>query len=124
MLSRIFEEDVQKRKNASSQEPPSKRVKIYTNNEDIDDDEYEEALRKLKEYGKHQKGSNHKDIKHLMELTKLRHHAWIRENWPLIEEVIEKYPCLATSKWVRSDGAKFIIINHAYTNYVRYLSVL
>ena len=61
MLSRIFEEDVQKRKNASSQEPPSKRVKIYTNNEDIDDDEYEEALRKLKEYGKHQKGSNHKD---------------------------------------------------------------
>ena len=90
------------KKDAPSLEPPPKRVKVYTGHEeDIEDDEYEEALKRLKEYGKHQKGSDQKNVKHLMELTKLRCHAWIRKDRPLILEVIEKFPCLGTSKWVR-----------------------
>ena len=83
-------------------EPPSKRVRVYTGNEeDIEEDEYQEALEKLKELGKHKRGGDHKELKRLMELTKLRRHDWIRKDRPLIQEVIDKFPCLATSKWVR-----------------------
>lgn len=82
-------------------QPPSKRRKVYTDEENIEDDEYEEALGRLKEFGKHQKGRDHKEVKRLMELTKLRRHAWIREDRPMILEIVNKFPCLATSKWVR-----------------------
>lgn len=63
--------------------------------EEIDEDEYQKALEKLKELGKHKKGGNHKELKCLMELTKLRCHEWIRQDHPLIQEIIDK----ATSKW-------------------------
>ena len=38
-----------------------------------------------------------------MELTKLRRHGWIREDRPMILEVLKKFPCLATSKWVSNN---------------------
>ena len=36
----------------ASSEPPSKQRKLYTDEEDIEDYEYEEALVRLKEFGK------------------------------------------------------------------------
>ena len=68
--------------------------------EEIDEEEYEEALEKLRELGKHKKGVDRKELKHLMEVTKLRRHNWIRKDRPLIQEILEKFPCLANSKWV------------------------
>jgi len=41
----------------------------------IDEDVYIKAVEKLHYY---EKGGNHKEIKHRMELTKLRRHQWIR----------------------------------------------
>ena len=35
-----------------------------------------------------------------MDLTKLRRHQWIREESPLVFEVVDKFPYLATTKWV------------------------
>lgn len=75
------------------------QVKLHMD-EEIDEEEYEEALEKLRELGKHKKGVDRKELKHLMEVTKLRHHNWIRRDRPLIQEILEKFPCLATSKWV------------------------
>ena len=92
-----------KTEEASDPEPQPKRVKLHTGDEEeyIDDDEYQEALEKLKELGKQRKGRDHKELKRLMESTKLRHHSWIRKDCPLIQEVIDKFPCLSSSRWVR-----------------------
>ena len=59
-----------------------------------------DALEQLQILGKHKKSGNHKEVKHLMELTKLRRHKWIREERPLVFDVVKKFPCLATNKWV------------------------
>ena len=46
---------------ASSLEPPSKWVIVYKDDEEIDEDEYQEVLEKLKELGKHKKDGDHKE---------------------------------------------------------------
>ena len=106
---KIFKRDIQQTKaknstaaaNNVTTEPPSKRAKIYSDDEDqIDDDAYMEELEQLQILGKHKKSGNHKEVKHLMELTKLRRHQWIREERPLVFDVVKKFPCLATNKWV------------------------
>ena len=82
-------------------EPPSKRAKLYSDDDgQIDDDVYMEALEQLEMLGKHKKSGNHKEVKRLMELTKFRRHQWIREERPMVFDVVEKFPCLATNKWV------------------------
>lgn len=43
----------------------------------------------------------HSTVKHLMELTRVKRCQWIQQDRPLISEVVEKFPCLAFSKWVR-----------------------
>lgn len=56
-----------KKEEATDPEPQPKQVKLYTGDEEeIDDDEYQEALEKLKELGKYRKGGNHKELKRLM----------------------------------------------------------
>ena len=86
----------------TTNDPPAKRCKLYHDDDDgyIDDEEYVEALSELKAYGPPKKGNNHKDVKRLMELTKLRRQQWIRDEKPLVFEVVDRFPYLATTKWV------------------------
>ena len=101
-----FRKDYPKKKGIATDDhatavPPLKRCKLYCDDEGyIDDEEYEEALDELRTHGPPKKGGNHKEVKRLMELTKLRRHKWIREESPLVFEVVNKFPYLATSKWV------------------------
>ena len=79
-------------------------MKYINGNEDIvDEEEYEEAVGKLQEEYKIKKGkksTNHSIIKNEMEKTKLRRHQWIRQDRPLILEILDKFPYLSTSRWV------------------------
>lgn len=77
MLLKIFGRDVLKAKKMMYHFNLHQSEGKFTQ---MKDDEYEEALGRLKEFGKHQKGRDHKEVKRLMELTKLRRHAWIRED--------------------------------------------
>ena len=87
--------------NHSDKEPPSKRARLYLEDDgQIDEDVYIEAVEKLQYYGKNKKSGKHGEIKQLMELTKLKRHQWIRTERPLIFDVVRKFPCLATTKWV------------------------
>ena len=36
-----------------------------------------------------------------MDLTRVKRCQWIQQDRPLILEVVEKFPCLASTKWVR-----------------------
>ena len=85
-------------------EPPPKRLRLYSENEQtIDEEEYEETVRKLQEEFKNKngkKGSSHSIIKNLMEKTKFQRHKWIRQDKPMILEVLDKFPYLSTSRWV------------------------
>ena len=49
---------------------------------------------------KGEKSTNHSIIKNLMEKTKLRRYQWIRQDRPLILEILDKFPYLSTSRWV------------------------
>ena len=92
-----------RRKDTESEEQPSKRSKIQVDDvEEIDEDEYEEAVQTLKvEFKKGGKNKGkHSTIKNLMEKTRKLRCQWIKEKHPLISEVLEKFPCLASSKWV------------------------
>ena len=90
--------------NDETEEQPTKRSKIQVDDgEELDDDdEYEEAVQALKgEFKKGGKGKGkHSTIKNLMEKTRKLQYKWIREEHPLISEVIEKFPTLSSSKWV------------------------
>ena len=69
----------------------------------VDEDEYEEAVEKLQEEYKRKKGkktTSHSYIKNSMDKTKLRRHQWIRQDKPLILEILDKFPYLSTSRWV------------------------
>lgn len=87
-----------------TEQPAPKRVRLYSEDENIiDEEEYEEAVQKLQEECKSKKGkkaANHSIIKNLMEKTKLRRHQWIRQDRPLILEILDKFPYLSTSRWV------------------------
>lgn len=86
-------------------EHPPKRLRLYSEEDTmINEEEYEEAVQVLQdEYNnkkKNKKGSNHKIIKDLMEKTKKRRHQWIRQDRPMVTEVLNKFPVLRTSRWV------------------------
>ena len=85
-------------------EHPRKRLRLYSEEDMVlDDEEYEEAVQALQdEYNnkKNKKGSNHKVVKDLMEKTKKNRHQWIRQDRPMITEVLYKFPVLQTSRWV------------------------
>lgn len=72
---------------------------------DIDEEVYEEAIRDLKlemkKGGKNKVTGKHSTIRHIMQATRKKRCQWIQESRPLIAEVIEKFPYLAFSKWVR-----------------------
>ena len=79
-------------------------MRLYSEDEHtIDEEEYEEAMEKLQEEyksKKRKKATNHSFMKNLMEKTKLRCHQWIRQDRPLILEILYKFPYLSTSRWV------------------------
>ena len=85
-------------------DPPPKRLRLYSEEDsEINDEDYEEAVQGLQdEYRnkKNKKGSNHKVIKELMEKTKKKRHQWIRQDRPMITEVLDRFPLLRTSRWV------------------------
>ena len=87
-------------------EPASKQRKFDVEEmSEIDDELYEEAIRDLKaEMKKGEKNKStgkHSRIKHIMKITRKKRCQWIQESSPLITEVIEKFPSLAFSRWVR-----------------------
>lgn len=100
-ILRTVPEDTEER----SVEPQAKRLKVFTEEESlIDDDEYEEAIVQLqqefKNKGKGKKGKGHGFVKNLMIKTRFRRHQWINNDRPLISEVLQKFPHLSTSRWV------------------------
>jgi len=70
---------------------------------EISEEEYEEAIQNLKEELKKggKRMGKHSTVKHPMGITRMRRCQWIQQDHPLISEVMEKFPCLAYSKWVR-----------------------
>lgn len=68
----------------------------------MSEDEYQEALVSLEvEYRKGRKGGRNPGvINDLMEKTRTRRVKWIQEERPLVWEVMEKFPCLASSRMV------------------------
>ena len=85
-------------------EPPSKRMKFHLKDlPEITEEEYEEAIENLKAELKKggKRMGKHSAVKHLMELTRAKRCQWVQQDRPLISEVVEKFPCLAFSKWVR-----------------------
>ena len=102
---------------SKGREPPSKQRKVdLEDGSDIDDEVYEEALSNLKaemkKGGKSKATGKHTTIKHIMQLTRKRRCQWIQEEHPLISDVVQKFPCLAFSRWVRPVHAMNFQSNH------------
>ena len=79
--------------------------------DEITEDGYEEAIRQIKtEYQKGSTGGkNHATLKQLMDKTQKRRVQWIREERPLVSEIVATFPCLKTSKGVSTKS-------HYYNN--------
>jgi len=77
-----------KRKNS----PVPKRLRLCTEEEsDMDEDEYATAVEDLKkEYKKvtQKKGGSYAELNRLMETTKVKRRHWIRNNEPMLSEVL------------------------------------
>ena len=81
--------------------------------DEITEDGYEEAIRQIKtEYQKGSRGGkNHATLKQLMDKTQKRRVQWIREDRPLLSEIVATFPCLKTSKGVYILKVIIITIN-------------
>lgn len=101
---KLPKENKKKAKNSLTGEPSSKRLKLCNEDEpDIDNEEYEEALDQLREEHKKiltKKGGSYGEVRRLMEKTKLRRRQWIKNEEPLVSEVVQKFPCLASMRYV------------------------
>ena len=88
----------------SVSEPPSKRLKMSTEgSQEITDEEYKESMDELnQEYKKSKRERNHATIEQLMKATQQHCRKWIVEEHPLMSEVLDKFPFLASSKKVSS----------------------
>ena len=102
-------EPIVKRTVASSKnlEPPSKRMRSHeddSNGQELNDDEYEGMIKELQaEYRKGRKeGRNQALLKQLIEKTRRGRRRWIENERPLVSEVVERFPCLRTSRMVSS----------------------
>lgn len=88
--------------------PPPKRMKLQLDINDeleIDEEEYEEALKQMQEEYKSRsvkgkEGRSSSTIKHLMGKTRLQRLKWIQDERPLVSEVLKKFPFLKTNRWV------------------------
>ena len=100
-----FRRGLDLRKKSPSAGPPSKRIFIEQPAEEIDDEQYEEALTDLKTmYDDHESKKaaiNRREVNSLMVFTRARRNQWIREEHPLVIEVISKFPYLKESVSVR-----------------------
>ena len=68
---------------------------------EITAEEYQEAVTVLKlELRRPRKTRNHAMMKELMEKTRRERQRWIEQECPLVWEVVETFPCIATSKCV------------------------
>ncbi len=62
---------------------------------------YREAVSEIQsEWKKLKKSRNQAHFKELMETTYTIRRKWIAEEHPLVSDVIEKFPCLASTKVV------------------------
>lgn len=101
-----------RQKSTASAEPPSKRQRISDGGaQEITDEEYDDAIDKLKAECKKNKGKNHATIKELMQVTEQRRRKWIEEESPLVVEILSKYPSLTSTKVVSGIVAK--VVTHA-----------
>ena len=103
-LRNSFKNFRRKGSDCQNEEPPSKRMKFHLEDApEISEEEYEEAIQNLKAELKKggKRVGKHSTVKHLMELTRAKRCHWIQQDRPLISEVVDKFPCLAFSKWVR-----------------------
>lgn len=83
---------------------------------EIDKEAYEEAVANLKAELKKKGKGRQKAIKNIMDTMRTICCQWIQEH-PLIAEVLEKFPCLAFSKWVRYFivlCVSYLIITHKF----------
>lgn len=104
--------DGHRKKSTASAEPPSKRQRLSDSEaQEITDEEYDDAIARLKEECKKKKGRNHATIKEIMEVTQQRRRKWIEEESPLVMEALCKYPCLTSTKVVSGTVAK--VVTHA-----------
>ena len=88
-----------RQKSTASAEPPSKRQRISDGGaQEITDEEYDDAIDKLKAECKKNKGKNHATIKELMQVTEQRRRKWIEEESPLVVEILSKYPSLTSTR--------------------------
>ena len=74
----------------------------------INDDEYKAALEEIKKEYRRAKEKNQSKLKQLMERTQQHRLLWIKRERPLISEIIDIFPCLATSKGVSMLGNYFL----------------
>ena len=90
---------------------PSKRARLAEEDfpaDEINDDEYKAALEEIKEEYRRGKEKNQSKLKQLMERTQQHRLLWIKRERPLISEIIDIFPCLATSKGVSMLGNYFL----------------
>ncbi len=85
---------------------------MWTEGEDVTHEgEYLAAMDELNvEVKKPKRERNHATLKHLMETTRQQRRKWIIGERPLVSQILEKYPVLASSKQV---SCLFRIL-HAY----------
>ena len=90
-----------KRSVTAQEDKTSKRRRIYDPCVDITEETYEGIKEELKEeYKKDKLCRNPAVVKQLMERSRARRMKWIIESDPLVEEILEHFPFLDTSKVV------------------------
>ena len=91
-----------KKKSESMSEPPSKRMRMSVEEDDMDDEEYEEVVSELAaEWRKDKRVRSMATVKNLFDQTSKRRRNWITSEKPLLSDILDKYPCLASSRVVR-----------------------
>ncbi|XP_065901741.1 uncharacterized protein [Dysidea avara] len=92
--------------------PVPKRLRLCNEEEsDMDEEEYATAVQDLKaEYTKvtQKKGGSYAELKRLMEATKTKRRYWIRNSEPMLSKVIENFPVLSSSRWIRLEFKELV----------------
>ena len=82
-------------------EPPSKRMRYNVCEDNMDEEEYHEAVGDLAvEWRKDKKDRSMSTVKNLFDQTSAQRRCWITNDRPLLSEVLEVFPCLSSSRFV------------------------
>ena len=96
---------------SSTDSPLSKRRKTVDIEDTISAEEYEEAITQMKTEHSKKRGKNHALIKTLMEETRSRRRIWITQEFPMVKEILEKFPFVSSAKTV-SPSWGIIVVKH------------